>query len=218
MFCTKLPVKSTVPGSTGCQHVRSNATTRRIASNAFTANLAQSSPLSASPAISPRARLTTSRRMALTHMIEPLGSGPPLHVHHNADETFYVIDGELIFFVGDERIEAGPGDFVFGPQGLPHAYVARSEEAEFVATFAPASMDRFFEEAGASESCRASPRPRPPSPTRRSSRARSPGGASRSSVRRLASTESERRLVHDASTGDARRAAAKELRALAAAR
>ena len=42
----------------------------------------------------------------------------------------------------------GPGDFVLGPQGVPHAYVVRSDQAEFLATFAPASMDRFFEELG----------------------------------------------------------------------
>ena len=90
----------------------------------------------------------TAGRLYQAHLVEQRGSGPPLHVHHNADETFYVIDGELTIYVGDERIEAGPGDFVFGPQGVPHAYVARSEQAEFLATFAPASMDRFFEELG----------------------------------------------------------------------
>jgi ubiquinone/menaquinone biosynthesis C-methylase UbiE len=59
-----------------------------------------------------------------------------------------VIDGELTIYVGDERVEAGPGDFVLRPQGVPHAHVARSEQAESLATFAPASMDRFFEELG----------------------------------------------------------------------
>jgi quercetin dioxygenase-like cupin family protein len=76
------------------------------------------------------------------------GAAPPLHMHPDVDETFYLIDGELTILVGDERIEAGPGDFVFGPKGVPHTYVARSEQAEFLATFAPASMDRFFEELG----------------------------------------------------------------------
>ena len=90
----------------------------------------------------------TSGRLYQAHIVEQRGSGPPLHVHHNADETFYVVDGELTIYVGEERIEAGPGDFAFGPQGVPHAYVARSEQAEFLATFAPASMDRFFEELG----------------------------------------------------------------------
>jgi quercetin dioxygenase-like cupin family protein len=90
----------------------------------------------------------TDGRLYQVHITEQRGSGPPLHIHNTADETFYVIDGELLVFVGVERIEAGPGDFVFGPRGVAHAYVARSEQAEFLATFAPASMDRFFEELG----------------------------------------------------------------------
>jgi quercetin dioxygenase-like cupin family protein len=90
----------------------------------------------------------TGGRLYQVHITEQRGSGPPLHIHQDADETFYVIDGELTIYVGDERIEARPGDFVFGPKGVAHAYVARSEQAEFLATFAPASMDRFFEELG----------------------------------------------------------------------
>ena len=90
----------------------------------------------------------TGGRLYQVHITEQRGSGPPLHIHHNADETFYVIDGQLTIYIGDERVEAGPGDFVFGPQGVPHAYVAQSEQAEFLVTFAPASMDRFFEELG----------------------------------------------------------------------
>jgi quercetin dioxygenase-like cupin family protein len=101
----------------------------------------------------------TDGRLYQAHIVEQRGGGPPLHIHNNADETFYIIDGELLVFVGDERIEAGPGDFVFGPRGVPHAYVARSEQAEFLATFAPASMDRFFEELGGVPVVRGEPAP-----------------------------------------------------------
>jgi mannose-6-phosphate isomerase-like protein (cupin superfamily) len=66
------------------------------------------------------------------------GAAPPLHIHREVDETFYVIAGELTIFVGDERIEARPGDFVLGPRGVPHSFVVRSERAEFLATYAPA--------------------------------------------------------------------------------
>jgi mannose-6-phosphate isomerase-like protein (cupin superfamily) len=90
----------------------------------------------------------TGARLYQVHIVEVRASGPPLHIHHNADETFYVVDGEVRIVVGDEQVDAGPGDFVFGPQGVPHAYVARSEQAELFATFAPASMDRFFEHLG----------------------------------------------------------------------
>jgi mannose-6-phosphate isomerase-like protein (cupin superfamily) len=82
------------------------------------------------------------------------GAAPPMHIHHDADETFYVIDGKLTIFVGDERVEAGPGDFVLGPKGVPHAFLVRSERAEFLVTFAPAGtegpagcgVDGFFRE------------------------------------------------------------------------
>ena len=82
------------------------------------------------------------------------GMAPPLHIHHGADETWYVLEGELTIFVGDERIEAGPGDFVFGPMGVPHSFLVTSEWAEFLVTFSPAGaegpagfgVDGFFRE------------------------------------------------------------------------
>jgi mannose-6-phosphate isomerase-like protein (cupin superfamily) len=46
----------------------------------------------------------------------------PYHVHHSDDECWYVLDGRLGFRLGDEEIEAGPGDAVFVPAGTPHAY------------------------------------------------------------------------------------------------
>jgi quercetin dioxygenase-like cupin family protein len=66
------------------------------------------------------------------------GAAPPMHVHHDADESFYVLDGEMTIFVGDQRIEAGPGDFVFGPMGVRHAFLVTSERAEFLVTYSPA--------------------------------------------------------------------------------
>ena len=46
----------------------------------------------------------------------------PLHVHHADDECWYVLDGKLGFLVAGEEIEAGSGDAVFVPAGVPHAY------------------------------------------------------------------------------------------------
>jgi len=46
----------------------------------------------------------------------------PLHVHHADDECWYVLEGRLGFRIGDEEVEAGPGDAVFAPAGMPHAY------------------------------------------------------------------------------------------------
>lgn len=72
---------------------------------------------------------------------DPRGTAPPLHIHHDADEMFYVIDGEVTVFVGDERIEAGPGDFVFVPMGVTHAFLVTSEQAETLITCSPAGTE-----------------------------------------------------------------------------
>src|SRR5580765_3229102 len=52
---------------------------------------------------------------------DPRGSGPPLHLHHNEDETFYILEGEVTILVGDERIDLNAGDFLFGPREIAHA-------------------------------------------------------------------------------------------------
>jgi quercetin dioxygenase-like cupin family protein len=72
------------------------------------------------------------------------GGAPPLHVHRREDETFYVIAGEITFFVGDRRIEATAGDFVFAPKDVPHAFLVTSDTAEYLTTFSPAGAERFF--------------------------------------------------------------------------
>jgi quercetin dioxygenase-like cupin family protein len=66
----------------------------------------------------------TGGALGLIEHVIPPGAGSPWHVHHNEDESFYVIEGELLFIVGQEqqRIIAGPGTFVFGPREIPHGF------------------------------------------------------------------------------------------------
>jgi quercetin dioxygenase-like cupin family protein len=49
-------------------------------------------------------------------------TGPPLHVHDEQDDTFFVLDGVLAVQVGDEVIDLGPGDFASVPPGVPHTF------------------------------------------------------------------------------------------------
>jgi quercetin dioxygenase-like cupin family protein len=74
------------------------------------------------------------------------GGAPPLHVHHREHETFYVIAGEITFFVGDQRIDAAAGDFVFAPKDIPHAFLVTSVRAEYLTSFSPAGAEQFFTE------------------------------------------------------------------------
>jgi len=65
---------------------------------------------------------STGGRFGLAESIAPAGHQPPPHVHHREDEGFYVLDGDVTIHVGDDVVEAGPGDFAFGPRDIPHRY------------------------------------------------------------------------------------------------
>jgi quercetin dioxygenase-like cupin family protein len=73
----------------------------------------------------------------------PRGSGSPLHVHHNDDEWFYVIEGEVTFWVGGEVTVAGAGSFVYGPRDIPHTFAVSSETARFLLVTEPGGFDEF---------------------------------------------------------------------------
>lgn len=78
------------------------------------------------------------------------GAATPLHIHHETDETLYLIEGEITAVLGDERIEAKAGDYLFLPRGVPHAWVVTSERVEMFVTCGPAGkgLDGFFREVG----------------------------------------------------------------------
>jgi quercetin dioxygenase-like cupin family protein len=71
----------------------------------------------------------------------PRGAAPPLHIHYDADETFFVLSGEATIFVGADRYECSAGDFVFGLKGVPHTFLVRSEWVELLVTSSPAGID-----------------------------------------------------------------------------
>ncbi|MCF1710235.1 cupin domain-containing protein [Tabrizicola sp. J26] len=76
--------------------------------------------------------------------------GPPLHIHFDQDEWFFVLEGEFILRVGEVTHRLGPGDSVFGPRGIPHAFANLSERARLVVLFQPAgTMEDFFREGSA---------------------------------------------------------------------
>ena len=77
----------------------------------------------------------------------PSGGGPPPHIHRNEDETFYLLEGQMTFLLGDDSVVAGPGDFVNVPRGTVHSFRNDgSELARMVLTFTPAGIEKFFEE------------------------------------------------------------------------
>ncbi len=91
---------------------------------------------------------STAGRVAVTETLGPRGSGSPLHVHRNEDEWFYVIEGELTFWVGGRVITAPAGSFVYGPRGVPHTFMISSEHARFLLVVEPAGFESFVRAVG----------------------------------------------------------------------
>jgi mannose-6-phosphate isomerase-like protein (cupin superfamily) len=85
----------------------------------------------------------TGGSVMVTEQLAPHGSGSPLHVHHNEDEWFYVLEGELTIWVAGETVVAGAGSFVFGPRDVPHTFVVSSKHARFLLVTEPAGFEGF---------------------------------------------------------------------------
>ncbi len=86
----------------------------------------------------------TGRAFSQIETDDPRGSGPPLHLHRHDDETFYVLEGEVTVLVGEERFDLEAGDYLFGPRGIAHAYVVRSERARMLVTASPSGVEELF--------------------------------------------------------------------------
>jgi mannose-6-phosphate isomerase-like protein (cupin superfamily) len=72
--------------------------------------------------------------------------GPPFHYHLNQEEYFYVLEGEVVFQVGDVRKKLVTGESVVGPRGIPHAFCGSdSKPGRMLIAFAPAGkMEPFL--------------------------------------------------------------------------
>ncbi|GAB3411138.1 cupin domain-containing protein [Flindersiella endophytica] len=75
------------------------------------------------------------------------GFSTPLH-RHDAEETFFVLDGELRIEVDGHAQAAGAGAVAFLPRKLPHGFVVTSPEAHYLTLHTPAGFDRFTLEVG----------------------------------------------------------------------
>jgi quercetin dioxygenase-like cupin family protein len=75
----------------------------------------------------------------------PAGTkGPYLHLH-DFDETFYVLDGELVFQVDQELVTVRAGEIAFAPRGVPHTFTNRSDApARYLLVCNPGGFERHF--------------------------------------------------------------------------
>jgi quercetin dioxygenase-like cupin family protein len=80
----------------------------------------------------------------------PAGFSTGLHVHRTQEETFYVLEGECEWRIGEQLVRATAGTFVFIPPGVPHNIGNASDKpARMLMTVSPPGHENYFEELGA---------------------------------------------------------------------
>ncbi|VTU34026.1 cupin domain-containing protein [Variovorax sp. PBL-E5] len=98
----------------------------------------------------PMAFLVTGEHSQHTSMFEwtlPPRFSTGRHVHRVQEETFYMLDGQCEWQVGNETVRALPGTFVFIPPGVPHNIANVSEQpARVIMTVSPPGHEHYFEE------------------------------------------------------------------------
>ncbi|MBA3643897.1 MAG: cupin domain-containing protein, partial [Chloroflexia bacterium] len=105
----------------------------------------------------------TGGALATVEFLHPPRFATALHVHHTADEAFYVLSGAMRGVCGDQEWRATTGAFVWLPLGIPHGYAVDGDETlRTLAITVPAGFDRFIVEAGEPAGERALPPPTPP--------------------------------------------------------
>ena len=101
----------------------------------------------------------TGGQMTIVEVTEPPGVEAPLHVHYRDDEGFWMLEGNATFEVGEMTIEAGAGDYLFGPRNIPHRYKVGDQGCRMLFILTPGLIS-----GGIEDLIRASSEPAP-SPT-----------------------------------------------------
>lgn len=91
----------------------------------------------------------TNGKFATFEAIVPPGSGPPPHIHSREEESFLVLEGEMTFQLGEDRIVAGEGTFLNMPVGSLHCFKNESDKtARLLISVSPAGLEQMFFEVG----------------------------------------------------------------------
>jgi quercetin dioxygenase-like cupin family protein len=88
----------------------------------------------------------TGGHFSLLEATEPADFGPPLHIHRDASESFYVLEGAYTVFLDQRQFTCPAGSFVFIPAGTPHSFRVSAETGRKLVLFTTASLVGYFED------------------------------------------------------------------------
>ena len=92
---------------------------------------------------------STGGVVSVLEAAEPPGFGPPVHVHDDAAEAFYVLEGEYIMSLDGGEYRCPAGSFVFIPAGAPHGFRVGEAPSRKLNFYFPAAMTGYFDDLAA---------------------------------------------------------------------
>jgi quercetin dioxygenase-like cupin family protein len=90
----------------------------------------------------------TGGDFSLIHCYFRKGFTAPPHYHKLEDESFYLLEGEIDFYIGDKKVNARAGEFIVLPRNIPHHFDLITETAKALMLITPAGFEVFFREFG----------------------------------------------------------------------
>ena len=94
--------------------------------------------------------VTNGQVAVVEHPLAPRALGALVHTHRNEDEFSLVLEGRIGVEIGGETLEAGPGDVVVKPRGIPHAFWnPTGEPARILELIVPGGFEAYFAELAA---------------------------------------------------------------------
>ncbi|GAB3007042.1 hypothetical protein GCM10027051_03370 [Niabella terrae] len=103
----------------------------------------------------------TDNNYALLRCTERRGLEPPPHIHTKENETFLVLDGTVIYTVGNTEFKATAGEIMFLPKNIQHSFKIQTETLETLMLLTPGGFENYFiEMSEPAEALRLPPMPR----------------------------------------------------------
>jgi quercetin dioxygenase-like cupin family protein len=90
----------------------------------------------------------TGGAFSLIHCYFRKGFTPPPHYHKLEEESFFILEGEIDFHIGDTKTKVGPGELIILPRNVPHSFNLITETAKALILITPGGFEVFFEEFG----------------------------------------------------------------------
>ncbi len=91
----------------------------------------------------------TEGKFTLLEATEPPRFGPPMHIHRDAAEAFYVLEGEYLIFIDDREVRCPAGSFVYIPAGSVHGFRVGTHASRKLNLYVPKAMVGYFDDLAA---------------------------------------------------------------------